>query len=823
MQVNCRRQASMASNGLNRRLTAWSLEEIRHGNLWPISVALVLIISAVFALSALATRMEQVIVKQGKDALTADTLFISANPLPQTLLDAAKSEALTTSKMTRFATMAFSDTGMQLVTVKAVQSSYPLLGELSLRSDTTRAQHVNPGELWLDSRIMERLEVTQGDNVTIGDADFVVSGVIESEPGLSFNPFQQMPAAYIHDTDVARTGAIQVGSRVQYRLFIVGSDQAIAKVKESVELTPSDRWRDQESASRSSEVFERTNQYLSLTVAIVIIMAATTLVLTCQNYVVTRKQTIAMLKSIGASRTWIARWLAIQLALLFVCAAVIGVLIGIGLEQLLRIPLKDLLPDPLPSYGITPYLVSLFTALLIAIPALGIPLSALLHTSAINVMQTDNQQKAIPSKTWLLIGVPLLPMLAIYHNNIMVWIVLGAIMLLFIVLAFVGLALSKLLARLPFSTSVKLALSRINRSALGSGLQLGALSLSLMLLAIIWLVRTDLLKDWQRTLPADAANVFALNISGFELDPYLAFLDQNQVNRSPAYPIIRGRFTAINGENVSSDNQPDGQERSDAVSRELSLTWGDSIPDYNQVTAGSWTPTQGVSVEAKVAEEMGIEIGDTLTFVVNSQTFNATVNTIRHVEWRDMKPNFYFIFTPDVMASIPASYLVSFRIEEHQTSLLNQLSRQYPTVSVIDIRTMASKIQDLVEQIVWSISILALMGVMAGVMLIFTLLRLSLAQRQQEIRLYRTLGASKKRVTRTIWAEFGIMALIASAISALGAEATVAAVMRFGFDLSATLHPHLWLLLPTLALATLFMVVSSLIKQLLTPMNNSYG
>ncbi|KYN86407.1 ABC transporter permease [Vibrio cidicii] len=823
MQVNCRRQASMASNGLNRRLTAWSLEEIRHGNLWPISVALVLIISAVFALSALATRMEQVIVKQGKDALTADTLFISANPLPQTLLDAAKSEALTTSKMTRFATMAFSDTGMQLVTVKAVQSSYPLLGELSLRSDTTRAQHVNPGELWLDSRIMERLEVTQGDNVTIGDADFIVSGVIESEPGLSFNPFQQMPAAYIHNTDVARTGAIQVGSRVQYRLFIVGSDQAIAKVKESVELTPSDRWRDQESASRSSEVFERTNQYLSLTVAIVIIMAATTLVLTCQNYVVTRKQTIAMLKSIGASRAWIARWLAIQLALLFVCAAVIGVLIGIGLEQLLRIPLKDLLPDPLPSYGITPYLVSLASALLIAIPALGIPLSALLHTSAINVMQTDNQHKAIRSKTWLLIGVPLLPMLAAYHNNIMVWIVLGAIMLLFIVLAFVGLGLSNLLTRLPFSTSVKLALSRINRSALGSGLQLGALSLSLMLLAIIWLVRTDLLKDWQRTLPADAANVFALNISDFELEPYLTFLDQNQVNRSPAYPIIRGRFTAINGENVASGNQPDGQARSDAVSRELNLTWGESIPDYNQVTAGSWTPTQGVSVEAEVAEEMGIEIGDTLTFVVNSQTFNATVNTIRHVEWRDMKPNFYFIFTPDVMASIPASYLVSFRIEEHQTSLLNQLSRQYPTVSVLDIRTMATKIQDLVEQIVWSISILALMGVMAGVMLIFTLLRLSLAQRQQEIRLYRTLGASKKRVTRTIWAEFGIMALIASVISALGAEATVAAVMRFGFDLSATLHPHLWLLLPTLALATLFMVVSSLIKQLLTPMNNSYG
>ncbi|ELP5727701.1 ABC transporter permease [Vibrio vulnificus] len=815
----------MASMTLNRRLMQWSLEEIRHGNLWPISVALVLIISSVFALSALATRMEQVIVKQGKDALTADTVFVSANPLPPMLLSAAGAQgnAVNATRMTRFATMAFSDHEMQLVTVKAVESNYPLLGELRLLGKSGIVTKVAPGELWLDARVKERLNVNVGDNVTIGDADFAVTGFIESEPGLSFNPFQQMPAVYIHLEDVEKTGAVQIGSRVQYRLYLTGEKGQLQPIKESVPLTPSDRWRDQENADRSSEVFERTSQYLSLTVAIVIIMAATTLVLTCQNYVVTRRQTIAMLKSIGARRGWIVRWLAIQLTILFAIASAIGIVIGLGLEQLLRIPLKDLLPDPLPSFGIEPFVVSLATALCIAIPALGIPLSALLTTSAVSVMQASDNEKNLNWRSFALVLVPIVPMLLNYYNNVMVWMVLLSMVTLFVVLALIGLGLSRLLIRFPLSTPVKLALSRINRSAMSSGLQLGALALSLMLLAIIWLVRTDLLMDWQKTLPADAPNVFALNIADYEKEAYLTALDQNQIQRSEAFPIIRGRFTEINGATVSEQEDGGKRERSDAVSRELNLTWSDTLPSYNQVIEGQWSPVNAVSVESDVASELGIKVGDVLTFVISSQTFKAQVNTIRKVEWRDMKPNFYFIFSNDVMASMPGSYLVSYRIEDQQVGVLNELSRAHPTVTVLDIRTMATKIQSLIEQIVWSISILAILGVVAGLMLIFTLLRLSLSQRQQEIRLYRTLGASKKRVTQTIWAEFGLMAFIASIVATFGAELAVTGVMRFGFELTTQWHPQLWIMLPAIALITLLAVVASLIKKLLTPVNNEYS
>ncbi|MCR9364895.1 ABC transporter permease [Vibrio antiquarius] len=804
-------RSSAIKHSSNKSLIRWSFGEIRQGNLWPISVALILVIASIFALSALAERMEQVIVKQGKDALTADAVFVSANPIPDTLL--SSTENLERSTMTRFATMAFSDNGMQLISVRAVDDNYPLMGELVLNNNPSG--RVKENQLWLDERIMAQLDVNPGDSVTIGDADFTVSGAVLMEPGLSFNPFQQMPSAYIHQKDVEKTGAIQVGSRVQYRLFLQADDKTLKGLQEDTVLSPSDRWRTQDTASRSNEVFERTTQYLSLTVAIVIIMAATTLVLTCQNYVNSRTQTIAMLKSLGASRRWIEKWLFIQVTILLISASVVGLLLGSGLEYLLRIPLKDLLPEPLPSYGVTPYLVSFISAVLITVPALGIPLLGLIKTPALEVLQQGKAQRSW--KRMLLVLVPVVPLLLLYADNTLVWIVLIGIAVLFVVLAAVSVALTKLFARISTQPAMKLALSRINRTPVTSGLQFGALALSLMLLSIIWLVRSDILADWERTLPADAPNVFALNIGDYELDSYLETLDKNGVTRSQAYPIIRGRLTEINGQNVK-EIEYEG-EGSDAIRRELNLTWGDSLPEYNDVLAGEWTNKGSVSVEADVANDLGIELGDKLRFVINSQNYDAVVDTIRYVEWRDMKPNFYFIFSSDVMANLPGSYLISYRIDEGNEALLTSMSRSHPTVSVLDIRTMGEKIQDLIKQIVSAITILALLGVIAGLLLIFTLLRLSLSQRQQEIRLYRTLGSSKKRINTTLWAEYGIMALIASGVAVFAAEVCVAAVMTYGFDLNAQIHPELWIALPLATFVTLALVVMSLLKRLLTPVN----
>ncbi|RTZ17382.1 ABC transporter permease [Vibrio aquaticus] len=805
---------------INKRLIRWSLSEIRQGQLWPVTVALVLIVACIFALTALAERMEQVVVKQGKEALTADTVFISANPVADDFYQLLDGNALISTTQTRFATMAFSDNGMKLITVKSVDETYPLQGEMVLANDTETFERVNPGELWLDERLFNQLDVTIGDSVTVGDADFLVSGRIVEEPGLSFNPFQQMPSAFIHNSDLDKTGAVQLGSRVRYSVFINGDLDVIENVKSQVELTPSERWRDQNSASRTNEVFQRTEQYLSLTVAIVVIMAATTLVLTCHHYVATRRKTIAMLKSLGASKMWVTRWLLTQVAILMTTAAVFGILLGIGLEFLLRIPLVDLLPNPLPSYGIKPALIALSTSFLIAVPALGIPLINLTNVSAVNVMQPTSEGQGSWAR-YALILVPIVPMLVAYRDNQLVWIVLGGIISLFLVLGGLSVLITRALSKIPLSTAFKLALSRINRSMTATGVQFGALALSLMLLSTMWLVRTDLLTDWQTTLPADAPNAFALNIAPYEKDAYLNVLDKNEIDRSEAYPIIRGRLQNINGQDAK--ELAKGEEGTDALRREINFTFADKVPAHNTFIDGEWSRERGVSVESDVARDLGLKLGDELSFVINSQQVTATVNSIRAVEWRDMKPNFYFIFTPDVLKDIPATYLVSFRVEERNDQVLNALSRQHPTVSLMDIRTMGAKIQALLSQIVWSITLLAAIGVLSGLLLIFTLLRLSLGQRQEEIQLYRTLGASKKRVQQTIWAEYGLMALVASFIAIVGSELVVGAIMVLGFELEPTLHTLLWITLPTGTFFTLALVVNSLIKRLLTPINKAFS
>ncbi|MFA0440264.1 ABC transporter permease [Vibrio sp. 10N.286.49.C2] len=807
----------MAGESVNKRLLLWSVDEIRQGQLWPIALSLTMIIACIFGLAALAERMEQVIVKQGKDALSADTIYISANPILDDNLTLIKQSGLEASYYTRFATMSFSDVGMQLITVKAVDDAFPLRGSLTLASKNHQQHHVAPGELWLDERIAEQLNVVEGDVVTVGDADLTVSGVIVEEPGISFNPFQQMPTAYIHQDSVDETGAVQLGSRVQFRVYLAGDDDAIQGLKTDIALSPSDRWRDQDSASRSNDIFERTTQYLSLTVAIIIIMAATTLVLTCQNYVQSRRKTVAMLKSLGASKRWVIRWLTIQALLLVTMAIVVGIVLGVGLEYLLRIPLTDLLPSPLPSYGAMPAIIAITSSLLIGIPALGIPLYKLVSVSSVEVLQSVDEKRG--GWIYLLIAVPLIPLVVVYQNNTLIWILLAGIAGLFLLLGGVSVVFTLLLSRVTLPVSLKLAVSRINRSKRHTALQYGALGLSLMLLTTIWLVRTDLLSDWQRTLPADAPNAFALNIAEHEIEPYLEVLDSHSVQRSQAFPITRGRLTLINGQDAEL-SQKKGDVETDALSRELNFTYASALPDYNDVLEGQWTSVGGVSVEQQVAENLNINIGDELGFTINGQSVSATVNSIRFVEWRDMKPNFYFIFTPDVMENIPSAWLVSFRIEDKDNELVSSLSRQYSTVSLMDIRLMGDKIQSLLSQIVWSITVLAALGVLAGVLLIFTLLRLSLAQRRDELRLYRTLGASRQRIVRTIWAEYGIMALIAGLVATLGAEIVVGLIMKLGFELPWNWHFSTWVAVPVIAFITLAAVLFSLIRQMLSPNNN---
>ncbi|OBU11994.1 ABC transporter permease [Photobacterium aquimaris] len=818
----------------------WAWREIRQGQLWLVTLALSLIIGCVFALSALVSRVEAIIVDQGRSALAADRVLVSSQPIDLSQLQIPATDPVKMSQQTRFGTMVFSNNGMQLVSVKAVDALFPLRGELGLEgaNTTTLEQHVQPQQLWLAERLFSLLNVNIGDMLMVGDTELKISGRITQDPELSFNPFSQMPTVFIHQQDINAVGGVQPGSRISYRYYFTGSNTALDDIRQQLRLTPSQRWLTENDAGRSGDFIERARQYLSLTLVLVVLMAAATLVLTCQHYAVTRKTAVAMMKSLGASRPFLWRWLLTQISLVFVVAIIIGLTLGFGLEWLLRYPLQNLLPNDLPPMGLAPIVISLLLALLIALPALGIPLSRLVQTASINSVQALIPA-SIPNRlSWLLLSLPLLAAIVWIGSNLFVWLTLLGMAVLLIVLALVGVAAIALLQKIQLGAAYRLALSRVNRSKTKTATQLVALTCSLMLLAVIGLLRNELLADWQHTLPADAPNVFALNIAPEQQQRYLADLDKAQLTRSQGYPVTRGRLVAINdqrfytpsnstaidqsGDNTEISNEinrnADDDSVDPALKRELNFTWATTLPTHNVVTKGQWGKAEGVSVESGIAKRLNINLGDKLAFTVGGREFNATVNSIRDVEWRNMKPNFYFIFTPDVLQSFPATGLVSFRVGEQQNALLNTLASQYPTVTVLDLRMMATRIQGLLAQVSWSLTVLAGLGVVSGLLLIMTLLRLSISERQTEIQLYRTLGASRKRIAATLWFEYGIIALLAGIIAAVGAEFVVGLLVVKGFELPFSLHPLMWLGLPVLAIALVYLVSRSQINKLLLPL-----
>ncbi|MFD2179368.1 ABC transporter permease [Veronia pacifica] len=798
----------------------WAWRELFHGQLWPVVAALSLIIACVFALSALANRIEQGLTQQGRAMMAADlTLRTTTSPLDASVLTALNDLDVDRSTQTRFNTMVFSQDKMQLVSVKAVDGQFPLRGDLELQGSNIQNK-VKPGELWLAERLFTLLDVKMGDPVDIGDVTLRVSGKIVTEPELSFNPFNQMPSVLMHQSQVGEAGVVRPGSRVSYRYFFRGEDSALQDVRTTVPDQPGYRWTDENDSSTTGEMLDRSRGYLSLTVVLVIIMAAGTLLLTSQHYVESRTDILAMVKSIGARKAWVRNWLFRQLLLMFSLAITFGLATGAGLEYLLRLPLTDVLPDPLPSYGIIPWILGPAVAVLVSMPALGIPLMRLTNAPAISVLQSQALPPARKNPwSWMLAAIPCIALVAWSYDNQLMWLVLAALVLMLSLLAALGVGILGLARRHVKHPSLRLALSRITRNPAASGAQLGALATSFMLLSIIWLLRTDLLDDWQQTLPANAPNVFAINIAKDELNDYLGELDGNQLDRSEAYPVIRGRLVAKNGVDYNL-SEPNEGRRDESLRRELNLTWQETLPSHNVLLEGSWPEKGGVSVEEGIANRLGLKLGDTLTFMVNSQRFDANVNSIREVEWRNMKPNFYFIFDPDLVASLPANWLVSFRLEGSQTDLVNQLGREFPTVTLMDLRTMSGRIQSILRQISLSLSVLAGLAVVSGLLLLLTLLRISLAERAREIMLYRTLGASKKSINTTLWAEYGIMALVSGCMAVGGAELAMASLLKWGIELPVRLHPEVWLSLPPLAVTLVFVTVAMMIRQLLQPLKS---
>ncbi|MFO7594218.1 MAG: FtsX-like permease family protein, partial [Pseudomonadota bacterium] len=303
-------------------------------------------------------------------------------------------------------------------------------------------------------------------------------------------------------------------------------------------------------------------------------------------------------------------------------------------------------------------------------------------------------------------------------------------------------------------------------------------------------------------LPDKAPNHFVVNIVPEQVDAFGSFLAEREIESAGLYPMVRGRLAEINGID-SKTFVADEENGRGALNRELNLTWGESLPEDNAIVEGEWfgTDAEGqsvVSMEAGLAERMGVELGDELTFSFGTGEFSATVTSLRTVQWDSFRPNFFMIFPPGVLDAYPATWMTSFYLPAERKGELAQLLRDFPAVTVIDLDRIMDQVRRILEQVTLAVEYVLLFVLLAGFAVLYAALQASLDERLYEGALLRTLGASRGQLRSGHLAEYSLLGALAGLFAAGGAELTAYILYSQVFQLEYAVKWWLWLSLPVI-------------------------
>lgn len=770
----------------------WFWREWKSPSLLIVWLALTLAVACVLALGSLSDRMEKGLTQQSRDYMAGDRTLQSSREVPQAWLDEARREGLQVGRQLTFMTMTFASDTPQLAAVKAVDDRYPMFGQLA-----TEPAGLRPvaGTVLAAPRLLALLDVKAGSKLDVGDATLHVAGEVIQEPDAGFNPFQTAPRLLMNLADVAKTGAIQPGSRVTWRYKFAGTASQLANYDRFIaaRIQPEQRWISVENSEDAlGKSMQRAQQFLLLSALLTLMLAIAAVVVAMNHYCRSRYDLVAVLKTLGANRAALRKLIVGQWLAVLLLAALCGGIVGKGFEALLLQMLRPVLPGELPAASFWPWLWA--TGSLFAISLLvGLrPYRLLLATQPLRVLRRDVIASVWPLKFYLpIMALTIVVLLALLvGGSRLLWALIAGILLLTLLLGGLGWGALLLLRRLRVrNLAFRLAVNRLLRQPSATFSQLAAFSLSFMLLALLLVMRGDLLDRWQQQLPPDSPNYFLLNLTGEQISPVRAFLHQHHIQPQTFYPIVRARLTSIN-------QQPADPSLDNALNRELNLTWLEKLPDHNPLVAGSWPPRAGeVSIEEALAERLGVKPGDTLTFTGDTQTFSAKITSLRKVDWESLKPNFFFIFPPGALDGQPQTWLTSFRLD-HDNALLAQLNRAFPTLSLLDIGTILRQIGQVLAQVSQALEIMVVLVTACGILLLLAQIQVGMRQRRQELVVYRTLGAGKKLLRHTLWCEFALLGCVSGIAATLGAEAALWGLQRKVFDFPWQPDYLLWVTLP---------------------------
>jgi putative ABC transport system permease protein len=781
----------------------------RAGELTVLGVALLLAVAALTSVGFLTDRVEQALRLQSHQLLGGDLLLIADHPWSDEFRREAAVRGLLQAESASFASMVSRDGESVLAEIKAVSAGYPLRGSLRAAPvlnapDEAIARVPAPGEGWPDERLAGTLALAAGSEVTLGRISIGSGPVLTLEPDRGMNVFALAPRLMINLADLPATGLIQPGSRVLYRLHFAGEASAVAAYGDwaKARLRRGERMESLDNARPEiRNVTERAQRFLRLAALLAVILAAVAVSLATERYLRRHLDGCAVMRCMGASSRQLLLIHGGEFLLFGLLATLAGCALGFAVQAVLEQMLKGLLVTRLPASSWLPFGHGVAVGLTLVAGFALPPLLRLKRVPTLRVLRREWVGAEPASVGAYLLG-------ALVLAGLMLWMADDLRLGLVVLAGFIAaLGFFAIMARLLLALLGRLrpagrgygwrhGLANLRRRLAATLVQAVALALGLTALLLLTVARGDLLSAWQTRVPADAPNRFAINIQPDQRAAIIDFFKQRGLQPPFLEPMVRGRLVQINGRNVGPESYDDDRARR-LIDREFNLSWASRLPQGNTVVGGRWHDTTAeseFSVEQGLAETLGLKLGDRLAYEIAGQRMEGTITSLRKLDWDSMRVNFFVIAPPAALENYPASYITSFHLPAERASLVPELVRSYPNVTVIDVAALVRQLHATIDQVARAVQVVFGFAVLAGMAVLYAALQASADERRHELAVLRALGARRRQLSSALLAEFAMLGTLAGLLAGMAASLVGWGLARFAFHLDYLPQAQLWLI-----------------------------
>lgn len=664
-----------------------------------------------------------------------------------------------------------------LVDLKAVDNNYPMLGNVALAPPMAMsallAQRDGAFGAGADVALLARLGLKIGDRVTVGNASFEIRSVVEAEPDkLAGGGVGLGPRFLVSEDALRATGLLQPGTLVRwvYRVRVPDSasdDRATrALIRDAETALPQAGWEVRTRGNASPQLersITRFTQFLTLVGLAALLVGGVGVANAIKSHLDERRDVIATFKALGATGREVFTIYLAQVMMLAVLGSVIGLAIGAALPFVIVGLFGKILPLPIePTFHAGELALSFVYGLLTAL-AFGLWPLGRAHDVPVATLFREEVTSAFhwPRRGYLaLMGAVIALLIAVaiglaYDKRVAAVFVASSIGV-FVLLRAIASALMALARNLPRPrlTMLRLAIANIHRPGALTPSVVLSLGLGLAVLVTITQIDGNLRRQFMAALPEHAPSFYFIDIPAAEATRFSAFLKENAPAATvETVPMLRGRIVAANGIKAE-DLKPTG-DSAWVLQSDRGLTYTGEIPRGSKVVEGDWWGADYsgpplVSLEKKIADGLGLKVGDDITVNVLGRDISARISNLRTVDWQSLGINFVLVYSPKAFAGAPHTDIATLTETNpnvaSDTALIKAVARAFPMVTSVRVREALDSIGTVVTNLVLAIRGASSVTLIAAILVLGGALASGHRHRVYDAVILKTLGATRARL-----------------------------------------------------------------------------